>query len=218
MENRQCETFLNPNEIDKLVLKIKKQFDERDFNKILSSTKKIYFNRIESYFSRKRFLSLSEKRNLKRDYKLFIYNAIINYKPERKSRFTTYLYNATNYMLYTMGTKEYLEEKKKKLPYSALYATKSEQDSFFEIIYANEKNEDYDILKDIVNKCLDKFPDKRIKKILDIRFNKYKNKNALWKEVSKEVGCTHQYCHFLLSKFFKLLKKELDKNNYVRTK
>lgn len=216
MSNGTCKTFLNPKEINSLVIKIKNVFDEENFNLIVENTKRIYFKRIESYFRCKDFLSELEKDNLKDEYKSFIYNAIYTYDSSKMSSFTTYLHNLTNYMLYTLYTVEFKESRKKNTEWSADYERKiNDENNLLNQIY---KKEEYSFVRNILADCLDKFHDKRIKKILDIRFNKYEHKNAPWKEVAEKVGCSKQYCHFLLEQFLNLLKTELKKYSYVNIK
>lgn len=210
-----CKTFLESKEINSIVYSLKEKFDETKFNVVVENTKRIYFKRIESYFRCKNFLSELEKDNLKDEYKSFIYNAIRSYDREKMSSFTTYLHNLTNYMLYTLYTVEYQEERKKSADWILTYKKAGEKYNLLEDVY---KKEEYSFLKDVLIQCLNKFHDKRIKKILDIRFNTYEHKNAPWKEVSKKVGCSKQYCHFLLEQFFNLLKTELKKYSYVSAK
>jgi hypothetical protein len=216
MSSSICKTFLSPKEINLLVLKLKNEFDEKKFNIIIENTKRIYFKRIESYFRRKNFLSELEKDNLKDEYKSFIYNAIYTYDSSKMTSFTTYLHNLTNYTLYTLYTVEFKEERKKNAEWFIAYEGKiNDGDNLLNQLY---KKEEYFFVKEILKNCLDKFHDKRIKKILDIRFNTYEYKNAPWKEVSEKIGCSKQYCHFLLEQFFNRLRIELKKYSYVSTK
>lgn len=216
MSSSICKTFLSHKEINSLVLELKNKFDEKKFNTIVENTKRIYFKRIESYFRCKNFLSELEKDNLKDEYKSFIYNAIHSYDSSKMSSFTTYLHNLTNYTLYTLYTVEFKEERKKNAEWSIAYEGKiNDGDNLLNQLY---KKEEYFFVKEILKNCLDKFHDKRIKKILDIRFNTYEYKNAPWKEVSEKIGCSKQYCHFLLEQFFNRLRIELKKYSYVSTK
>lgn len=216
MSSSICKTFLSHKEINSLVLKLKNEFDEKKFNIIVENTKRIYFKRIESYFRCKNFLSELEKDNLKDEYKSFIYNAIYTYDSSKMTSFTTYLHNLTNYTLYTLYTVEFKEERKKNAEWFIAYEGKiNDGDNLLNQLY---KKEEYFFVKEILKNCLDKFHDKRIKKILDIRFNTYEYKNAPWKEVSEKIGCSKQYCHFLLEQFFNRLRIELKKYSYVSTK
>lgn len=211
-----CRTFLRPKEINSLVHELKKEFDETKFNLLAENTKRIYFKRIESYFRCKNFLSESDKENIKDGYKSFIFNAIYSYDSLKMSSFTTYLHNMTNYMLYTLYTVEYKEERKKNAEWVATYEGKiNDSTNLLSQIY---KKEDYSSAKEALKHCLETFHDKRIKKILDIRFNTYQHKNAPWKEVAQKVGCSKQYCHFLLEHFFYQLRTELKKYSHVHTK
>lgn len=209
----ECQTFLPPKEITALVLRLKENFDEKDFLFLVDQTKRIYFKRIESYFRTKNFLSEVEKDNLKDGYMSFIYDAVRTYDPDRKSGFTTYLHNSTSYMLYTLFTNEFKEERKQSEEWVDEYSRQTHKgEDIFEDIFSSDERSP---LKKIIEECFEEYSEKNIKKILDLRFNSYQHRNASWREVSEKVGASQFHCQFSVNRFFKLVKQKLAKYNNV---
>ena len=60
---------------------------------------------------------------------------------------------------------------------------------------------------------LDKEKDKRVKKIIDIRYNTTNNKLVPWRVVAKELDMSIQGCINIHNKFITKVKNELNKNH-----
>ena len=65
---------------------------------------------------------------------------------------------------------------------------------------------------DIFNKMLTEESDKRVKKIIDIRYNTSNNKLVPWKNAAKKLNLSIQGCINIHDRFIEKVKNKLDQN------
>lgn len=195
--------------IEDRVLALKNKFSKKNFDFVFEKTKFIYINVVTKFFKTRKdniYEVIAEAES-------FVWQTILNYDPSKKASFTTYLYSSTFWSLNT----NYSRKKRKE----ALYSNISEESVFLseseEAITQFFEQEEKDKKKFLIEKVkyfAIKYSDKRIEKILDIRYGKYQDKVTPFAEIAKEMGTTHQTIFNIFTKFCLLIKEEL-KSNYA---
>lgn len=137
-------------------------------------------------------------RDLVSDAPLIIYESAKSYKPEKNVKFSSWVGNMTKYKCLSAISKL------KKENY-AHFEDDFQMDTAAYVEDTNKYTEDIDRIMYII----DTLEDKRIKKIFEMRlFSGPKGDN--WREISEEVGLTHQACINLYNKAIELLKSKMD--------
>ena len=133
-----------------------------------------------------------------------IYQSALSYNPDKNSKFSTFLANQTKWKCL-----------------NAINALKSRKFSSLDKIYSkvSEEDDSHEMLSkmeafDIFNDMLEKERDKRVKKIIDIRYNTTNNRLVPWRKASEELKLSIQGCINIHNRFIKKVKDKFD-NNYV---
>ena len=128
----------------------------------------------------------------------------MSYKPEKNSKFLTFLANQTKWKCLNAINSS---KNKPTTDIDRVYGKISEQDDSYEIVCKMEAFDCFDNL-------LKKEKDGRVKKIIDIRYNTTNTRLVPWRVVSKELNLSIQGCINIHNKFIKKVKQQFD-NNYV---
>ena len=132
-----------------------------------------------------------------------IFTAALNYNPNCKSKFSTYLANEAKWKCLNAISKA---KRRRETSFEDLKTDpESGEDSCQQLI----KLEAFNFFKNM----LEKEKDKRVKKIIDIRYNTTNNKLVTWRVVAKELDMSIQGCINIHNKFINKVKNELNKNH-----
>lgn len=137
-----------------------------------------------------------------KDY--IIYQSALEYRPDKNSKFSTFLANQTKWKCLNAINNV---KNKKTTSLEKIYGKASEEENSFEILCRMEAF-------DAFNKTLEEENDPRVKKIIDIRYNTTNTKLVPWRIVSEELNLSIQGCINIFNKFIKKVKQQFD-NNYV---
>tara|TARA_R110000737_G_scaffold101824_3_gene135460 strand:- start:1051 stop:1659 length:609 start_codon:yes stop_codon:yes gene_type:complete len=132
-----------------------------------------------------------------------IYSAALNYDPTRNTKFSTHLANQTKWKCLNI-----LNKKKKNREVSIDESKNYVEPSCDSFAREIDKEEAFSMFK----KCLEKEKDKRVKKIIDIRYGVDNNKLAPWRKIAEELDMSIQGCINIHNRFINKVKKE---GNYV---
>jgi hypothetical protein len=185
-----------------LINKIKESKDDNCLSELIDRHSGIYVYIVDMYTKNKMMHSSRDYILQEKDYT--IYESALKYKPEKNSKFSTFLANQTKWKCL-----------------NAINKQKNQPTADIESIYGNISDEEdsYKILckieaLDMFNKTLEEESDPRVKKIIDIRYNTTNNRLVPWRIVSRELKLSIQGCINIHNKFIKKVKQKLD-NDYV---
>jgi hypothetical protein len=185
-----------------LIEKVKKENDTNSLNLLIERHSGIYLEMVNSVIPNN--CTFLDKNDLIEDKFISIYKAILNFDPNKKAKFSTYLGNETRWKclnLFNRGIKyQYndIEEYKEDSRFI-------ENDKINEISSNEILNKIFEIAKNN--------SDKRIYKILSLRYKIGNgNKTMSWKKIAKEIDISIQGCINIHNKFLEEVKKEI---NYV---
>jgi RNA polymerase sigma factor (sigma-70 family) len=185
-----------------LIEKVKKENDTNSLNLLIERHSGIYLEMVNSVIPNN--CTFLDKNDLIEDKVISIYKAILNFDPNKKAKFSTYLGNETRWKclnLFNRGIK---------YQYNDIEDYK-EDSRFIE----NDKINDISS-NEILNKIFEiakNNSDKRIYKILSLRYKIGNgNKTMSWKKIAKEIDISIQGCINIHNKFLEEVKKEI---NYV---
>lgn len=139
------------------------------------------------------------KKDILLDKEYSIYSAALKYQPDRNTKFSTYLANETRWRCLNMFNKN---KKMIHEPLDDSIKLRKSSENFISDIQQ----------KEIINKIIElahENPDKRIKKILDMRYSFGYNKTHSWKEISEDLNMSIQGCIDIHNKFIHKIKKEI---------
>ena len=135
-----------------------------------------------------------------KDY--LIYKSAISFNPTKKTKFSTWLGNQMRYYCLNCMNK------------NNLMATEDSQIEYFMHKDLDDlPRESVEEQMDYVNNLLSQSSDKRIKKILEIRYFKNPNKKTPWNKVANEIGVSTQTAINLHNKAIKMLRGKMNNNN-----
>lgn len=182
-----------------LIKRIQDSRDDESLTELISRHSGIYVYIVDQY-SRNERIRMNKKSILdEKDY--MIYKSALDYDPGRNSKFSTFLANQTKWKCLN----EINRKEKRDLPLDKINTNLSDdQDSFTKL----SKIEAFDIF----NSMLREEKDKRVKKIIDIRYNTSNNKLVPWKVAAKELKLSIQGCINIHDKFIEKVKDTLDEN------
>ena len=162
----------------------------------------MYVHIVDKYIHKNSYVS----RDLIIDDKDFvIYQSALEYNPEKKSKFSTFLANQTKWKC--LNAINNVRNKNN----SDIELADKEISKECGTINLIEKIEAFDCF----HKALNEESDKRVKKIIDIRYNTDNNRLNPWRKVSKELNLSIQGCINIHNRFINKVKKQLDNINYV---
>jgi hypothetical protein len=183
-----------------LINKLKEENDESSLVELIDRHSGIYVYIVDQF-------TKSKNCPINRDFILedknyIIYKSAIAYRPEKNSKFSTFLANQTKWRCLNEIT---ASSKKKEVGIDSIYNMQSDEDNSYEALV---KNETFDIFYDMLNEE----KDNRVKKILDIRYKTSNTKLVPWRTVSEELGLSIQGCINIHNKFIQKVKKQINKN------
>ena len=186
-----------------LINKIKKDSDNKCLEELIDRHSGIYVYIVDKY-TKSKYANVCRSTILDdKDY--IIYKSALDYDPNRNSKFSTFLANQTKWKcLNTINE----SNNKKCVSLDGLYSAPSKDKNSFELISEIEAF-------NIFDECLKKDKDKRVKKIIDMRYNTTNTKLVPWRKVSKELKLSIQGCINIHNKFINKVKNKFDNNNYV---
>ena len=186
-----------------LINKIKKDSNNKCLEELIDRHSGIYIYIVDKY-TKSKYSSVCRSTILDdKDY--VIYKSALDYDPNRNSKFSTFLANQTKWKcLNTINE----SNNKKCVSLDGLYSTPSKDKNSFELLSEIEAF-------NIFNDCLKKEKDKRVKKIIDMRYNTTNTKLVPRRKVSKELKLSIQGCINIHNRFISKVKNKFDNNNYV---
>ena len=183
-----------------LISKLQKDNDESSLIELINRHSGIYVYIVDQFSKNKNSL-------LNRDYILeekdyTIYKSAIEYKPEKNSKFSTFLANQTKWKCLNAINDS---NKRKETGIDQLYNMPCQTESSYDSLV---RNESFDIFYEMLNEE----EDKRVKKILDMRYNTNNNRLVPWREVASEMNLSIQGCINIHNRFINKVKNKIDKN------
>ena len=185
-----------------LINKIKQENDGGCLEELISRHSGIYVYIVDKYTKNKSYVTNRDFILDDKDY--MIYQSALSYKPDMNSKFSTFLANQTKWKCLNAINSS---KNKPTTDIDRVYGQISEQDDSYEIVCKIEAFDCFD-------KALKEENDKRVKKIIDIRYNTTNTRLVPWRIVSKELNLSIQGCINIHNKFIKKVKQQFD-NNYV---
>ena len=130
-----------------------------------------------------------------------IYKSAISFNPEKKTKFSTWLGNQVRYFCLNLMNK------------NNLIPTEDGQLDFF--INKDVSYEPYSMEEkmDYINNIVDQIKDKRIQKIITLRYFNNPNKKTPWNKVAQEIGVSTQTAINLHNKAMGLLRTKMENKN-----
>lgn len=180
-----------------LIEKIKAENNSNSLQELIDRHSGIYIDIVNKTVSDS--CSFVNKKDILLDKDFYIYNAALKYDLSKNTKFSTYLANETRWRCLN------LYNKNKKMIEEPLDDSINEKSSSEDFVSDLQKSE-------IIQKIMElarKNPDKRIEKILDMRYCISYNKAHSWKEISKSLNMSIQGCIDIHNKFIKKIQKEL---------
>ena len=180
-----------------LIQKIKDKNDNDSIKELINRHSGIYHTVFSKYYKND-FKSINSDISIEdKDY--IIYSTALTFDPSRETKFSTYLANETRWKCLSSINKS----KRKKESYIE-DMEKSPDPSCEDFIGDVIKKEALDIFYQNVNKE----KDKRIGKIIDMRYNTCNSKLLSWKVISQEMNMSIQGCINIHNKFIEKYKKQ----------
>lgn len=180
-----------------LIEKIKTENDSESLKELINRHSGIYVNMVNKIVSDS--CEFMNKEDILAEKDFSIYNAALNYMPNKNAKFSTYLANDTRWKCLN------LYNKNKKMIEEPIDDSLKEQASIpdFTISLQNEE-----ILKKVINFAKD-HEDYRVKIILDMRYAIAYNKAHSWREIAAELNMSIQGCIDIHNKFINKVRKEI---------
>jgi DNA-directed RNA polymerase specialized sigma subunit len=143
--------------------------------------------------------SFVDKNEVLEEKDFYIYTAVLKYDPSYNTKFSTHLANETRWRCLNLYNKN---KKFQKEPLEDQLKDIEDPNFFLDQVLIQE-----DALK--LSKITEKQKDKRIKKIIDMRYGLCYNDSHSWREIAEVLNISVQGCIDIHDKFLKKLKKEL---------
>jgi RNA polymerase sigma factor (sigma-70 family) len=182
-----------------LIERVKKDGDEESLSLLIQRHSGIYLDMVNSVIPNN--CDFLDKNDILEEKDISIYKAILNFDPEKNTKFSTYLGNETKWKclnLFNRGTK-----------YKYIDIEDFKEDSNF------IDNDNFENIhsKEILNKIFsyaENHSDRRISEIIKLRYKVgFANKTMPWKEIAKKINLSIQGCINIHNKFIEEVKKEL---------
>jgi len=184
-----------------LINKVQKENDQSSLIKLIDRHSGIYVYIVDQ-FTKSKSCPINREFILE-DKNYIIYKSAIEYKPEKNSKFSTYLANQAKWRCLNEITSC---SKRKEVGIEPLYSMHSEEENSYEILVRNESF-------DIFYNMLEQEQDQRIKKILDIRYKTSNTKLVPWRTVAEELNLSIQGCINIHNKFIEKVKTQINKKH-----
>lgn len=180
-----------------LITNIKENNDSLSLQELIDRHSGIYIDIVNRTVSDS--CEFMNKKEILSDKDYYIYSAALKFQPDRNTKFSTYLANETRWRCLNMFNKN------KKMIEEPLDDSIKEKSSSEDFLSNLQQQELIDRIIDLAKKN----PDKRIKKIIDMRYCFGYTKAHSWKEISKKLNMSIQGCIDIHNKFIQKIKKEI---------
>lgn len=180
-----------------LIEKIKTNNNENCLKELIAKHSGIYLQIVNQTISDK---SNINKYDIMDEKDLFIYQKALNFDPNRKMKFSTYLGNEIRWKCLN------IHNKAKKYEYCDI---NDQSEYLFDKDYIKEyvDHESISLIYEIAEKNIDQ----RVRKIIQMRYRDCKkNKLTPWKEIAKNLNLSIQGCINIHNRFIKEIKNELN--------
>jgi RNA polymerase sigma factor (sigma-70 family) len=184
-----------------LIFLVKNESDDHAFEELLCRHTGIYLNTLHKYAPKNS--ELINRDELIEDTQSNIYDAIVNYDPERGAKFSTYLGNSTRWRCLNTVNKN----KKKPTLSIDFDATLSHtlencsEESFVKNLTEQETC-------NIIDSEIRKSSDPRIKTIFSMRYFKDNNKLTSWRLIAEKLNLSIQGTIDIHDRFLEKIKKK----------
>ena len=182
-----------------LIEKVKKDRDENSLNQLIERHSGIYLDMVNSVIPND--CDFLDKNDIIDDKDLSIYKAILNFDPDRNTKFSTYLGNETKWKclnMFNRGTK-----------YKYIDIDDLKEDCNFSDGKLVENISSKEMIDKIYEKA-ENHVDKRVSKIIELRYKVgEKNKTMPWKNISEYLNVSVQGCINIHDRFIEEIKKDI---------
>tara|TARA_R100000152_G_C6779945_1_gene212108 strand:- start:1696 stop:2298 length:603 start_codon:yes stop_codon:yes gene_type:complete len=183
-----------------LIIKVKKNNCNQSLKTLIQRHSALCFDICKKYSSAisKNGLRVED---VTEEKEFLIYKSAISFNPEKKTKFSTWLGNQVRYYCLNLMNK------------NNLIPTEDGQLDFF--INKDVNYEPYSIEEkmDYINNIVDQIKDKRIQKIITLRYFNNPNKKTPWNKVAEEIGVSTQTAINLHNKAMGLLRTKMENKN-----
>lgn len=182
-----------------LIKRVQESKDDQSLSELINRHSGIYIYIVDQY-TKNENLNINKKSMLEdKDY--VIYKSALDYDPQRNSKFSTFLANQTKWKCLN----EINKKESRNVPLEKIHVDLSDnEDSLSKL----SKIEAFDIF----NSMLMQEKDKRVKKIIDIRYNTSNTKLVPWKIAARKLNLSIQGCINIHDRFIEKVKNKLDEN------
>lgn len=180
-----------------LITNIKEKNDSDSLQQLINRHSGIYVDIVNRTVSDS--CEFMDKKEILSDKDFSIYSAALKFNPEKNTKFSTYLANETRWRCLNLFNKN---KKMIKEPLDDLITEKPSSEDFLGELQKEE------LVRKIIE-LANQNSDKRVKKILDMRYCFTYTKAHSWKEISKELNMSIQGCIDIHNKFIQKIKKEI---------
>jgi DNA-directed RNA polymerase sigma subunit (sigma70/sigma32) len=180
-----------------LIERIKNEHDSDSLQMLIDRHSGIYLDTVNKIISNT--CGFVDKGEIINDKDYSIYSAALKYEPSRNTKFSTYLANETRWRCLNIYNKN---KKFQKEPLEDQLKEVADSHVFLEDIEHKEA------IKKVFN-ITNKQKDKRIKKIIDMRYGLSYNKPHSWKEIAESLSMSIQGCIDIHDKFLTKIRKEI---------
>lgn len=181
-----------------LIKKVKNDGDENSLNELIERHSGIYLDMVNSVIPND--CDFLDKNDLIEEKNISIYKAVLNFDPERNTKFSTYLGNETKWRCLNIFNRGI------KYKYIDIDDLKEDCNFSEESLLSNVSN------KEIINKIYEKAKnhlDNRVSKIIELRYIVgEKNKTMPWKNIAEKINVSVQGCINIHDRFIEEVKKE----------
>jgi len=183
------------------VAEIKDHHDTEALKTLVTRHSGIYLNMIHSLIPENQ--SNFTKSELIAEKDAFIYQCALDFNPKIKIKFSTFVGNRIKWKCLNLHN---VARRRKQEPLET-----APEPASFSCLYENVEASE---LKNIINRVLKNYPDKRANKIFHLRYiDGQKNKVMPWRKIAKRLDMSIQGCINIHNKLIKTIKLEYEQSN-----
>tara|TARA_R110002020_G_scaffold363289_1_gene575590 strand:+ start:23865 stop:24473 length:609 start_codon:yes stop_codon:yes gene_type:complete len=184
-----------------LISRIQSENDEGSLLELIGRHSGIYHSMVNHFMSSS--YNALEKNQLADEKDSTIYSSALSYDPTRKTKFSTHLANQTKWKCLN------ILNKKKRSKEFFIDDEDTYMEPYCESFIANINKQEAFLS---FENCLEEEKDRRVKKIIDMRYNTPHNKLTPWRCIAAELGMSIQGCINIHNRFIEKVKRH---NKYV---
>jgi len=183
-----------------LIENVKNNNDNDSLVEIINRHSGVYHGMVDRFLSGHK--NIEDRDNILQEKEFTIYSSVLKYDPSRGAKFTTYLANEAKWKCLNVLTRN---KKFQKCSLDDMIKQPQYEGGF-------KVHENHEIFS-LFQKFLDKEKDKRVKKIIDMRYNGVSNKLTPWRKIAKYLGMSIQGVINIHNRYLSKFQKESE--NYV---